>query len=177
MKKLQPEFRKKVEQLIINCSEKKIIIRPYTTRRSIWLQAQLWRQSRSIVKIEKEITRLKNSNANFLAYVIRNVGPHDGLLRTMAIPGLSWHQYGLAVDCYCERNGQAVFDREYIGYKIYREEGLKLGLFLGPEWDWCHLQAEEGSPEDHWDIEEINMMMSIKELMNILKICKPKIDC
>ena len=160
---LQPEFRKKIEQLIIICSERNVKIIPYMTIRNVWAQAVLWRQSRSKVEIEKKIADLKINGNNFLAYVIRNVGPHTGPRVTDAIPGASWHQYGLAVDCYVEEGNKAIFDKNHNGYKIYREEGLKLGLFIGPEWDWCHLQGKKGTPYYYNEI-LIEFRMLLKEI-------------
>ena len=52
--------------------------------------------------------------ANFLASVLDGVGPQHGPHVTNALPGLSWHQWGEAVDC---------FWTEWLGRVVRQHEG------------------------------------------------------
>ena len=136
---LIPEFRVKVEQLLENCQCRGVIMKPCDTLRDPYTQARLWRQSRSKAVIQKKINELKEKGAPFLAHCIESVGPQSGLHVTNAIPGLSWHQWGEAVDCYWSAKGKVVWDQNVKfdglnGYKVYAEEAKKLGLNSGYYW-------------------------------------------
>jgi hypothetical protein len=67
--------------------------------RDPWTQAKLWRQSRGRDEVEAKIEALRRDGAAYLADILEEVGPQrTGSWRTNAIPGLSWHQLGKAVD-------------------------------------------------------------------------------
>ena len=64
------------------------------------------------------------------------VGPQKGDPVTNAIPGLSWHQWGEAVDCFWVVNNKAVWDLETVvnglnRFMVYANEAKKLGLDAG----------------------------------------------
>jgi hypothetical protein len=147
-------FRQKVVELIENCKNRGIIMRPYFTLRDPFTQAKLWRQSRTSQKIKEKIDELKNQNAPFLAHCLESVGKQHGPHVTNAIPGLSWHQWGEAVDCEWVVNGETVWSTEETvdglnGYMVYAAEAKKLELEAGFFWttfqDSGHVQFRKAA--------------------------------
>ena len=104
---LVAQFHEQVDQLLNSCRARGIEMRPYSTLRTPFDQARLWRQSRSIEEIRDKIADLRASGASFLAHCLESVGPQHGEPVTNAIPGFSWHQWGEAVDCFWLVNGKA----------------------------------------------------------------------
>ena len=153
---LEPEFKSKVEHLLDVCRASGVIMRPYTGLRKPSKQAKLWRQSRSTEQIEAEIQRLRDAGAPYLASVLDKVGPQHGPHVTNALPGLGWHQWGEAVDCFWAVDGRAVWSPELTidginGYRFYAETAQNIGLTAGGFWtsikDWPHVQLRTtGSP-------------------------------
>lgn len=75
---------------------------------------------------------------------------------TNAEPGLSWHQWGRAIDCgvFYAPSNKLVWGKKdetpeekkasAYGFAIYTDEATKLGLMAGGNWtskDWVHIQA------------------------------------
>lgn len=169
---LQPlvaEFRAKVEDLVANCRQHGGEMRPYCALRTPFEQAKLWRQSRALEEIRDKIASLKAAGADFLAHCIESVGPQNGGHVTNAPPGLSWHQWGEAVDCMWIVGGQAEWSTTkkvngVNGYRLYAEEARKLGLSAGGLWtsfkDWPHVQLRAaGSPEKIMPLKDIDAEM------------------
>ncbi|MBO9701968.1 MAG: M15 family metallopeptidase [Sporocytophaga sp.] len=169
---LKPEFRDKVNILLQNCLNRGVQMRPNETLRDPYIQAKYWRQSRPIEQIQQKIATLKNQNANFLASCIEKVGPQHGDHVTNAIPGLSWHQWGEAIDCYWVVDNRAVWDTKTIvnglnGYMVYADEAVKLGLDAGYFWhsfqDIPHVQLrKESNPSLVYSLVEIDKTMKNK---------------
>jgi hypothetical protein len=163
-------FRRKVIDLLDRCAARGTPMRPYTTLRSPFEQASLWRQSRSKEEIEARIAELKAAQAPFLADCIVRVGPQRGDPVTNAIPGLSWHQWGEAVDCFWLVDGTAEWStRKKVnglnGYQVYAEEAQAAGLTAGGLWssfkDWPHVQLRSaGSPLGEMGLVAIDTEMS-----------------
>lgn len=140
---LDPTFKATVEKLIANCADRGVVIKPFYTLRSAQEQAKLWRQSRDATEIRKTIAELDRAGAIFLSKLITDVGPCHGAWATNALPGFSWHQWGLAVDCFVSENGKAIWDAGHPGYNVYAEEAEKLRLTAGHRWksrDSVHVQ-------------------------------------
>ena len=97
---LTNEMRTHVDNLLEECRAQGYEMRPYFTLRTAQEQAQLWRQSRTNKEITQKIQELQSNGAPFLADVIQRVGDQNGPKVTNAIPGLSWHQWGEAMDCF-----------------------------------------------------------------------------
>jgi peptidoglycan LD-endopeptidase CwlK len=132
-------FQQKVIQLIQNCEQGGIIMQPYFTLRDPFKQAEFWRQSRTTFEIQKKIEELKQSGAFFLAHCIESVGKKYGEHVTNAIPGLSWHQWGEAVDSVWVVNKKSEWSTQITikglnGYMVYADEAKKLGLDSGFFW-------------------------------------------
>ncbi|MEO9296643.1 M15 family metallopeptidase [Devosia alba] len=153
---LDPAFRSKMEDLLGNLVAVGVDMRPYYGLRTLEAQAKLWRQSRAIQEITAAIKKLASAKANFLASVLDGVGPQHGPHVTNALPGLSWHQWGEALDCFWSLNGSAEWSAStkadgINGYRIYASFAKDMGLDAGGFWhsfkDWPHVQMRSaGSP-------------------------------
>lgn len=166
---LTPEFSEKVQQLLDNCMAAGVEMRPYFTVRSPFDQAKLWRQSRSSEEIRGKIADLRANGAPFLAQCIESVGPQHGAQVTNSIPGLSWHQWGEAVDCFWVINGAAEWSTTKLrdginGYRVYADQAVALGLTPGGYWtslkDWPHVQLQKASsPKSVYSLQFIDQEM------------------
>ena len=169
---LIPEFRNKVDELLKHSKNSGYIMRPFSTLRTPFVQGKLWRQSRSREQVEAKIKELKNMGADFLAYCIESVGPRDGRHVTNAIPGLSWHQWGEAVDCFWLLDYKAEWStrkkvNDQNGYAVYAKHAKDLGLNPGGYWyrfkDWVHVQfRKEPAPSKLFTLQEISQKMEEK---------------
>ena len=167
---LTPEFAAKVATLLARCKAKGCELRPYMTLRDPFEQARLWRRSRSSEEINSQLAALELDGASFLAHTIRSVGPQNGAPVTNALPGLSWHQWGEAVDCFWVVNGQSEWSAERMvagrnGYQVLAAEAKAMGLTAGGLWptlkDWPHVQLRPaGSPRSLMSMWEIDQAMS-----------------
>lgn len=139
-------------------------MRPTSGFRDADSQAKLWRQSRSTAEIKAKIKELRSDGADYLADVIERVGVCNGPAVTTAIPGFSWHNYGLALDCGWFVNG--VYQSDWAhgkGYQAYAEEAIELKLYPGlyfPSFqDGVHVQASYKTVPTTYTLEEINEKM------------------
>lgn len=166
---LVPEFRTRTELLLANCASRGVVMRPYFGLRDPFTQAKLWRQSRSIEEIRAKILDFRAKNAFFLADCLESVGPQQGERVTNAPPGLSWHQWGEAVDCFWLVDDKAEWsDRRLVngmnGYRVYAEKALRIGVEAGGLWsrlkDWPHVQlGAASSPLKIISLKEIDRIM------------------
>ncbi len=169
---LEPGFKLKTEELLTACDDSGYPMRQFFTLRSPFEQGKLWRQSRSTKQIENKLSELNSKGAHFLAHCIESVGPQNGRHVTNAIPGLSWHQWGEAVDCFWLVDGNAEWStRKKIGgingYANYADIAKSMGLDAGGLWrsfkDWPHVQLRsESNPSKVFSLEEINSEMESK---------------
>lgn len=167
---LVPEFKAQVEQLLESCDLSGYPMRQFFTLRTPFEQGILWRQSRSRQEVDRKIEELNNGGAEFLAHCIESVGPQDGRHVTNAIPGLSWHQWGEAVDCFWLVDGDAEWStRRKIngknGYVNYATIAKSMGLTAGGFWssfrDWPHIQLrQESNPGRVFSLQQINQEMA-----------------
>lgn len=166
---LVPQLRARVIALLQNCRLRGIEMRPYETVRTPQEQGKIWRQSRTREQVQRKIHELRNAGAPFLAFCIESVGPQSGRHVTNAVPGLSWHQWGEALDCFWVVDGEAEWSTTVTinglnGYKVYAEEADRLDLTAGGLWpnfkDWPHVQLRvEGSPARLFNLEQIDRIM------------------
>ena len=144
---LEPGFRGDVEALLDDLAGQGYEFRLTTTLRTVWQQARLWRQSRTRAEIQRRVIELHEAGAGYLADVIEGVGPQNGPQVTRAIPGLSWHQHGLAADAVLIVDGAAVWDAGHAGYRTYASTAARLGLTPGRGFgDAPHVQARRYEP-------------------------------
>lgn len=133
---------------------------PYFGLRTLEDQAKLWRQSRATSVVHTEVSRLRDSNCDFLADVIMNVGPQKtAQWATNAIPGLSWHNWGLAIDFYVKdpKTGKPNWDSS--AYKTLGQESKSMGLRWGGDFtkpDWGHVQINQKELTSIYDLKYIN---------------------
>ncbi len=140
---LEPEFKESIQQLLIKVKEMGYVLVPFFTLRNPWVQARLWRQSRTTTQINRAVGMLHNAKALFLSEVLASVGPQYGRWATNALPGQSWHQWREAVDCFVLENGKAVWNPNHTGYATWAKQALLMGLQPGHYWsrrDSAHLQ-------------------------------------
>ena len=88
---------------------------------------------------------LRRNGADYLADILEMVGPQHGLWATNALPGQSWHQHGLAVDCYWEVDSRAEWSGTAEGYQVYSKLAEEMGLVSLYPKDSVHVQGESGS--------------------------------
>lgn len=167
---LLPKFRDKIEGLLSACEASSYTMRPFFTLRTPFEQGKLWRQSRSREEVEAKIAELQDNGCAFLAHCIESVGPQNGRHVTNAIPGLSWHQWGEAVDCFWLVDGKAEWSTTkkidgQNGYFNYAYVAESMGLTAGGFWpsfkDWPHVQLHKGStPLKVFTMQEIDKEMS-----------------
>lgn len=168
---LQPEFAKKIKILVANCALRGITVVPYLTLRTPEEQAKLWRKGRRTTIIKTKIRELRSLGCDYLADCLEQAGPQEGEGKvTNALPGQSWHQFGLACDLYWEKTkGNACWNHNELnenglnGYKVMHEEAHKLGLTTitldnGGNVDWPHIQ-EPDSGKPPYSLKEINDML------------------
>lgn len=166
---LIPEFKARVSTLLQNCRDRGIEMRPSEGLRTPFVQAKYWRQSRSREEIQRKINELRSNDAPFLAHCLDSVGPQHGDPVTNALPGLSWHQWGEALDCFWVVNGNAVWSLTKVvngqnGFMVYADEAKKLGLEAGLFWtsivDGPHVQLRKAAnPARIHSLTEINRIM------------------
>lgn len=166
---LVPEFRAKVDELLAKCNEQGIVMRPNEGLRDPFVQARYWRQSRSSEQIAAKIADLQSKGAPFLAYCIDSVGPQNGDPVTNSIPGLGWHQWGEALDCFWVVDGQSEWSAKRLvngknGFQVYAAIAGQLGLTAGGMWtslkDWPHVQLRSAaSPLGTFTLQQIDATM------------------
>jgi peptidoglycan L-alanyl-D-glutamate endopeptidase CwlK len=165
---LDVELAAKLDIVLARCRKHGVLMVPFEGLRDPWRQAGLWRRSRTTPFIDEHVAELRDAGAPFLASCIQDVGPHSGTRVTDAIPGLSWHQWGQAVDCYWSVDGRAVWDEDELhggvnGYRVYAEEAQAEGLIAGGAWsmgDWPHVQLPfSANPGRLYGLDEIDAAM------------------
>ena len=166
---LKPEFKAKVDELLQKCNAKGIIMRPNEGLRDPFTQAKYWRQSRSSQQIAAKIADLKAQGAPFLAFCIESVGPQHGDPVTNAIPGLGWHQWGEALDCFWVVDGEAEWSVKrkvngQNGFQVYAQIADQIGLTAGGLWtslkDWPHVQLRKAAnPLGQFTLPQIDAAM------------------
>lgn len=169
---LVPGFRDKLNALLEACHEQGVEMRPYFGIRSPFEQAKLWRQSRTREQVAEKIASLRAQGAPFLAQCLDSVGPCNGPPVTNAIPGLSWHQWGEAVDSVWVVAGKSEWSTAkkiggINGYAVYASRARELGLDPGGLWrslkDWPHVQLRsESSPARLYSLVDIDRAMEEK---------------
>jgi hypothetical protein len=164
MSLLDPAFREKYEVCLAVCKARSIEMRPFFTLRTPWEQARIYRRSRSWSRISASIRMLHNEGAHYIAQVLSDVGPQHGNWGTNALPGQSWHQWGLACDAaVVDSGGDFVWNGSHYGYKVYKEESEKLGLEnLDQIHDYCHVQFNRQEVRDVYTWADIDRIMKDK---------------
>lgn len=119
----------------------------YCAARGPWAQARLYRRSRSTAVVHARAAKMRNAGAPWLAGVLLEVGPQaTGPWATNAPPGLSWHQWGEAVDAAPVIDGRIPWT-DPDAFVPWRKAAQLMGLHAPIPHDWPHVQLRpEGSP-------------------------------
>lgn len=167
---LSPDFRAKVEELLAGLNAAGVIMRVYSTVRTPWEQARLWRQGRTSEQIAITVQRLRQQGAPRIATCIESVGPQHGRKVTNAAPGYSWHNFGEAVDCFrVDRDGNVDWDEG--AYKPYAAAARKMGLRAGADFnDHPHVQFKHHEP--HADRSPAQLEIALCELYPTFAVLK-----
>lgn len=165
---LVPNFRASCRQVLEACKAEGVIMVPTFTVRSVIEQAILWRQSRTADVIARKIQFLHDQKADFLADVLRDVGPSEGKWATNTVPGESFHQWAEAMDAAWKVGDGIEWDTSKLingvnGYRLYAQKAQEFGLAsLGPSiGDWAHIQMRPANVKvtDLYTWKEINDRM------------------
>jgi hypothetical protein len=169
---LVPEFALKAKQLLQRCDDLHVVMHVTETLRTPFTQARFWRQSRPTAVVNARIQKLRADGAPFLADCLQRVGPHTGEHVTNALPGLSWHQWGEAIDSVWVANGKETFSLKLTvggvnGFHVYAEQAEKMGLTAGAFFqsikDFPHVQLRgDASPLSHHSLHEIDAVMKAR---------------
>lgn len=93
-----------------------------------------------------------------------DAGPSSGPHVTNAIPGLSWHNYGEAVDSYAIVRGEISWNED--DYEVYCEEAEQEGLYsygVRHGWDYVHINLQHHvAPHKVYSLEDIDYLMRSK---------------
>ena len=132
---LDPKFAAVLEQLLSVCRSKGYNFRLSYGLRTPQKQAEYYCQwvKHPPALIDTKVNMLRQKGAPWLASVL--LGFRDTKRTknwvTDQLPGSGWHQWGLAADCYCYRNGKMVADGDDPVYRFYAEQAARLGLTAG----------------------------------------------
>jgi peptidoglycan LD-endopeptidase CwlK len=161
---LDEGFKAKAVLLIKECAKQGIKMVPYFGLRSPREQAKLWRQSRSAPEIAAGVEKLRDGGAPWLANVLQSTPASSDKHVTNALPGMSWHQWGEALDCYRDIGGKPNWDpKNYAEYANIAEMAA-IGLTAGGHWpnlkDWPHVQLRpQAGPQSLYSYATIDARM------------------
>lgn len=139
---LDDKIRSKARRFLVLVDGHDIPVRVTCTRRTLYVQARLYRQGRTIEEIEAKEKELSDMwGRHDLAKILISVGPQmNPNVVTNAGPGQSLHNYGLAFDVVPMVNGDPNWDdKSPAGIARWEKLG-SLGESLGLEWGgrWHH---------------------------------------
>ena len=154
---LQPQTLEKAKLLLVECRDNGLEILIYRTLCTLEDQAKLFRRGRSYSEIRAMANRLERQyDRDDISAILLNVGPQYGPKVTNAAPGMSMHNYGLALDAVPLRDGKPVWEAiEHNDLELwyrYGEAAERVGLVWGGRWirfrDMPHVQDSEVGWED-----------------------------
>ena len=161
---LRPEFAWIAQQLIAALEDQGYDVNPYYGIRTLDQQAKLYRRSRSTDTIRQICNDLRGKGCHYLASVIERVGPQKtGPWATNALPGESYHCFGLAMDCLLTKDGRAGVDADY---KVFADTARVLGLKAGYYFshpDMGHVQLGKENRPFGYTIKQINDYFEVKD--------------
>lgn len=159
---LKSDFKAIIDSVMSDLNAQSFNMVPYFGVRNIDQQNKLYRAGRSTGEINAKIQELRASNAANLAASLNNVGPQSGSkIVTNAYGGVSWHNWGYAVDFYwMQESGSISWNGAGDGYqalgKVAQAHGLTWGGAFKSLPDWGHVQMYPKEPLDLYTITEID---------------------
>lgn len=168
--KMDPEFSEKCQHILKALQDVHVLMVPYFGHRTLEEQAKLWRQGRSTEYIKGTIARLKRQGAPFLAYKIECAGPQpQPKIVTNALPGFSWHNWGMALDCYATIDNNAKkpnWDGKHADYKLLEDIAAQMGITSGRKFSFTdsgHLQLHAYEVSNRKSLREVNSYFELKD--------------
>jgi len=156
---INPDLKTTMEKVLKECKEQGYTFIPYQGLRTLKQQNRLYRQSRPLSIIVNKIEELKKAGAPYLADQLEKCPPCNASYATNAVGGLSWHNWGEAVDCFLTIGKNAIWT-DHPGYRVFGEavgrHGLKWGGTFKSFKDLCHVQMNQKEPLDVYSYGEIN---------------------
>jgi hypothetical protein len=132
---LDPAFSATLSRVLAACRQAGFEFRVSNGLRTPQVQAEYYCKwnGHSRALIDSKVALLQQNGAPWLASVLqryREIKQTKAKL-TGQLPGSGWHQWGLAADAYCFRNGRMVEDGNDPCYKFYAGQAAALGLRAG----------------------------------------------
>jgi hypothetical protein len=132
---LDAQFEATLTTLIATCRQAGYDFRVSQGLRTPQVQAEYyckWKGHPATL-IDSKSKMLADKGAPWLAALLSSYRdiPRQKNKLTEQLPGSGWHQWGLAADCYCYRDGKMVEDGNDPCYEFYAQEATKLGLTAG----------------------------------------------
>ncbi len=172
--RLRGRFKAQVYVAWDRCWRDGVELQPFFGIRDPRTQARMWRRSRPSTRVDQQLVKMRDQEGGlylpWLADVLEEVGPQpDGVNETSsvwatnAIPGLSWHQWGLACDFFLRNpDGSANWDGSAWGYRWMARVMVLHGLTSGYFWkkqDPAHVQPSAQRVLATKSCAEIDMQM------------------
>ena len=162
---LEPEFRERLLSVIETCAADRFRLIPEVGAIDPFLQARLWRQSRSDAEIDEAIADLKAQNCIYLAEVLEETEGKLGPKVTDSLPGLSWHNWREAVKVGIYDNcGRELMNHDEKAISVLRKAIKKHKLNSGENWGKSLFYIQKSTFENP------------KNLMSMLEIDKTMYD-
>ncbi|WP_423066634.1 M15 family metallopeptidase [Devosia sp. CN2-171] len=149
---LDPEFAATLALVLADCRAAGYDFRISQGLRTPQTQADYYCRwaKRTPGQIDQKASELEAKGAPWVAGLLRarrSIKRQKAWL-TNAMPGAGWHQWGLAADCYCHRNGKMVEAGDDPCYAFYassaEQRGLRAGLYFSTP-DAGHVQGPHES--------------------------------
>lgn len=160
---LNPTLKVKLDYLLRSLAERRLCLEVYSTARSPWEQAFLWRKSRSRDEVNRAITKLRMEGAHWLARVLEETPPVRGRWETNNLPGQSWHQWGEAADFRVLGEGnRVIWTPNHPAYEEVAQTAKKVNLYSGFFWknrDAQHIQLRADAVRAYYAWSEIDQRM------------------
>lgn len=162
---VHPVLKLKVENLINELKKQyDYTATPFSGKRTFEEQAFLWRAGRSSRVVEQEIISLSSRGYKNIASAFQSTKPNPEKKKlTNALPGQSYHNYGLAVDLFIRdpKTNDPIWDGEHDAYKKMAEIAELLGLESGLRFrDPVHVQYPKEFRLENMKLSEIDQLMT-----------------
>jgi peptidoglycan LD-endopeptidase CwlK len=165
-KGVQDRLREPVLDAILECRDQGYPLVPYFGLRTLSQQNRLYRQSRPLSTIQDKIKELRDKHAPYLADQLAHTPPCKAGYVTNSVGGLSWHNWGLAVDCYLKIGNTPVWS-DHPGYTAFGEAVTRRKLKWGGTFkrlrDVGHVQFHLKEPWELYTYPEIDAHFQSQE--------------